>query len=195
MHIIVGLGNPGEEYESTRHNAGRIFIEPFRKENDFPEWREEGKLKALVSEGKIGKEKVLLLTPNNFMNNSGKSLTTLVKSKKQAGQTIVIYDDLDLPVGTFKIAFNRGSGGHKGVESVARLIKTKEFLRIRVGICPTTPTGKLRKPKGEKAVIDFIMKKFTPDEEKKLKKAKKQVAEALETIITQGPAKAMNAFN
>jgi len=204
MHIIVGLGNPGEEYENTRHNVGRILLDGFwNAHKEFDDWKEDGKKKAIISEGKIGpksgagakKNKVMLVEPNNFMNNSGKSLTTLVKSKKDASRTVVIYDDLDLPFGSFKISFNRGSGGHKGVESVTKNIKTKEFVRIRVGVSPTTPTGKLKKPKGDKKVLDFIMKSFTPNEMKVLKKVGKSIAEALEVIIKDGHQKAMNQFN
>ncbi|MEK7115460.1 MAG: aminoacyl-tRNA hydrolase, partial [Patescibacteria group bacterium] len=113
-YIIAGLGNPGEEYINSRHNVGRMFVEYLRKKEGFLEWREDKKLKAATSEGKIGKGKVLLVEPNNFMNNSGKSLLPLVKNKKQAEQLVIIYDDLDLPLGTLKISFNRGSGGHRG---------------------------------------------------------------------------------
>ena len=106
-----GARNPGEEYENTRHNVGRMFVEYLKKKEDFPEWREDKKLKAVTSEGKVGKGKVLLVKPNNFMNNSGKSLLPLVKNKKQAEQLVIIYDDLDLPLGTLKVSFNRGAGG------------------------------------------------------------------------------------
>ncbi len=195
MHIIVGLGNPGEEYKDSRHNTGRTILESFRKGNDCSEWEEDKKKKVLVAEGKIGKEKVMLVEPNNFMNNSGKSVAPFVKSKKQAAHTIVIYDDLDLPVGVFKISFNRGSGGHRGLDSVIHALKTREFVRIRVGISPATPSGKLRKPSGEKEVIRFIMGSFSPKERDILKKVSKKVSEALAMIITSGREKAMGEFN
>ncbi|MEK7152296.1 MAG: aminoacyl-tRNA hydrolase [Patescibacteria group bacterium] len=194
-YIIVGLGNPGKEYEETRHNTGRIVLEYFRKKNDFPDWRADKKTRALISEGKVGKEKVLLLMPETFMNNSGKSLLPLVTSKKKAEQLIVIYDDLDLPVGTFKLSFDRGSGGHKGIESIARSIKTKGFVRIRVGISPKTASGKLKKPQGEEQVVRFILKNFTPDEFQELKKLSKKTNEAIEAITTEGRLIAMNKFN
>jgi len=195
MHIIVGLGNPGEEYKDSRHNMGRMMLEAFRKGNDCSEWKEDKKKKVLVSEGRIKKEALLLMEPNNFMNNSGKSIAPFVKSKKQAAQTIVIYDDLDLPVGIFKISFNRGSGGHKGVDSIIRALKTREFVRVRVGISPTTSSGKLKKPSGEKEVIRFIMNAFSPREREVLKKVSKKIAEALDTIIASGREKAMGEFN
>lgn len=195
MHIIVGLGNPGEEYRESRHNTGRMMLETFRKGNDCSEWEEDKKKKALVSDGKIKKEEILLIEPNNFMNNSGKSVAGFVKSKKQATQTIVVYDDLDLPVGTFKISFNRGSGGHKGLESIIRTLKTREFVRIRVGVSPATPSGKIKKPSGEKEVIRFIMGSFSPKERETLKGVSKKVAEAITLIVLDGREKAMGECN
>lgn len=186
--IIVGLGNPGEEYEQTRHNTGRIMVEAFRKINDFPEWEKDKKLNALTSEGKVGKEKVLLVLPETMMNNSGKSLLPLVKSVKAAKSVIVIYDDLDLPLGLAKISFNRGSGGHRGVESIIKTLKTREFARVRVGI------SKKKKIPAEK-VNDFILGKFSPAEFAELKKLQKKTNAALELWLSRGLEVAMNEFN
>ena len=195
MHYIVALGNPGEEYKNTRHNVGRIVLEEFFKKNDFSEWTLNKKLKALSSEGKIGKEKVLLIEPETFMNKSGLSLQPIITSKKKAEMLIVIHDDLDLPIGKFKISFNKSSGGHRGVESVIKAIKTEAFIRVRIGISPATPSGKLKKPKGEKEVGDFILGEFKKSEMETLKKISKKVATALEMIITEGREKAMGEFN
>jgi PTH1 family peptidyl-tRNA hydrolase len=129
------------------------------------------------------------------MNKSGLSLKPIIVSKKKAENLIVIYDDLDMPLGKIKISFGRGSGGHKGVESIARSIKTKEFIRIRVGIAPATPSGKIKKPKGEEKIIDFILGGFKKKETEMLKKVFKKVNEALEVIIKEGRQKAMNEFN
>ncbi len=195
MFYIIGLGNPGDEYKNTRHNMGRIILDKFAEANDFSEWVSDKKTKALLSDGKIGKTKVKLIEPETFMNKSGVSAKALITSKKKAEKLIVIYDDLDMPLGSYKIAFNRGSGGHKGVESIRKAIKTKEFIRIRVGVLQTTPTGKLKKPKGEKKVLDFIMKEFKKDEVTKIKKMSKTINEALETIVKEGRVMAMNRFN
>ncbi len=194
-YIIVGLGNPGKEYEETRHNTGRIILEHFRKKNDFPLWCADKKTRALISEGKVGKEKVFLLMPETFMNNSGKSLPPLVTSKKKAEQLVVIYDDLDLPIGMFKVSFDRGSGGHRGLESIIKTLKTRAFIRLRVGVSPATPSGKLKKPSGEKAVIEFILKNFKDSESEVLKKLSRKINEAISTIITEGHLAAMNRFN
>ena len=195
MHFIIGLGNPGEEYENTRHNTGRIVLEAFRKKAGFSEWENDKKLRALVSAGKIGKEKAVLVMPETFMNKSGTSAATLIKSKKAAEQLIVVHDDLDLPLGSMKISFNRGSGGHKGIESIKRAIKTEAFVRVRIGISPATPSGKLKKPKGDKAVGDFILGKFKPKETEEIKKVSKKVIEAIEVLIAEGREKAMSVFN
>jgi PTH1 family peptidyl-tRNA hydrolase len=194
-YIIVGLGNPGEEYKNTRHNTGRIVLENFRKKNDFSDWEPDKKSKALMSGGKVVKEKVILVEPETFMNNSGKSVVPIVKTKKAAEKLVVVHDDLDIPLGSMKISFNRGSGGHNGIESIKRAIKTEGFIRLRVGISSSTPSGKIKKPKGEKAVQDFILGEFKPKETEILKKVAKRASEALEMIVLDGREKAMGEFN
>ena len=173
MKIVVGLGNPGAEYENTRHNAGRIMVD-------------------LIS-GKL--EKIKFVKPDNFMNNSGKAVAPFIKTKKDLKDLVVIYDDIDLPLGRMKISFNRSSGGHNGLGSVIKSLKSEEFLRIRIGIAPETPTGKLRKPKGEKAVLNFLLGEFKKNELDILKKLSKKVAEAVETIFSEGAGKAMSLYN
>lgn len=186
QYIIVGLGNPGEEYVNTRHNAGRMVVEAFRKKNDFPEWENDKSLKALISKASWGKDKVILIQPDNFMNVSGKSVAPLVKNSKDAERTIVVYDDLDLPLGGMKISFNRSSGGHKGVESIIKALKTRAFARLRIGVCPTTPSGKLKKPKGEDVLLDFIIGPFKKAEAEEMKKVIKKGSEALTLILDEG---------
>lgn len=195
MYVIVGLGNPGEEYELTRHNVGRIVLNSFAKKNVFSEWVSDKKTKALLSKGQMGKEKITLLEPETFMNKSGLSVKPLVTSVKKAEKLIVIYDDLDLAMGDFKISYNKNSGGHKGIESIIKTIKTKGFIRVRVGISPTTLSGKLKKPKGEDKVLNLIMKDFKKPDLDKLKKVSKEINEALEMIIKEGRARAMNKYN
>lgn len=195
MFYITGLGNPSEEYKNTRHNTGALAVEDFSKKNKLPLFEIDKKLKGLISLGEIEKEKITLILPQTFMNKSGDSIKTIITNKKKAENLIVIYDDLDIPLGKFKISFGRGSGGHKGVESLVRSIKTKDFIRIRIGIAPSTPSGKLRKPIGEKKIIDFILGDFNKKEMDILKKTFKKINEAIETIIKEGRAKAMNRFN
>lgn len=129
------------------------------------------------------------------MNNSGRAIAKFIKTKKAAENLVVIYDDIDLPLGTMKISYNKSSGGHRGLESIIKALKTKEFTRIRIGISPATPKGKIKKPKGENKVLDFILGKFKPTELEILKKIFKRSSEALKTLILEGRERAMNEFN
>ena len=193
--IIAGLGNPGYEYEGTRHNTGRMAVEYFAKSAKLSEWKEDKKAKALVSRGIVGKTLTALVLPNTFMNKSGAAVAKFVKSPKAAERMAVVYDDLDLPLGEMKISFNRGSGGNKGVESLMKVLKTKKFTRVRVGVSPSTAGGALRKPVGDKVVVNYILTKFKAHELEVLKTVFKRVARALEVIATEGPQRAMNEFN
>ena len=175
MKLVVGLGNPGEKYENSRHNTGRIL--------------------AHLIEKKLGDGKIKFITPDTFMNNSGRAVAPLVKSKKDLKDLVVIHDDIDLSLGKIKISFNRSSGGHNGLNSVIKALKSQEFLRIRVGISSTTPSGKIRKPKGEKAVLNFLLGEYKKSEMETIKKLSKKVAEAVEVIFIESKEKAMSLFN
>lgn len=194
MYYIVGLGNPGEEYKLSRHNTGRIVLAEFIKTQKIKEPEFNKKLNALVAEGKIKKENFQIIMPEIYMNNSGKSLRGLITSKKKAENLIVVHDDLDLPLGRFKISFASGSAGHKGVESVIRAVKTKGFIRIKVGISSATPKGKIKKPEVKK-VIAHILGNFKSKEMDILKKISKKISLALESIILEGLSRAMSVYN
>lgn len=195
MITVVGLGNPTDEYKGTRHNAGRIILEVLAKKNNFSDWRDDKKTKALISAGKIGTKKFQFVLPNNFMNNSGGSVKPLITAKKDLTNLVVIYDDLDIAIGSMKISFNKSSGGHNGLESIIKAVKSQEFVRVRVGISPHTPSGKTKKPSGEKAVLDFLLKNFKEAELAELKKLSKKIGEALECFATDGKDKMMSIYN
>jgi len=193
MHLIVGLGNPGKEYEQSRHNTGWIILDNILGKVD---WVESSKGKLLFYHDSISKKPIEYIKPISFMNNSGGSVSyTQIKHKIKSQNIIVIYDDLDLPIGTMKISFNKNSGGHNGIESIIKKIKSKEFVRIRIGISPVTPSGKIRKMKGEEKIVKFILGKYKEDELKTLKKLSKKVAEAIEVIVSEGHPKAMSIYN
>ncbi len=170
MFYIVGLGNPGEEYKATRHNTGRIVLEAFRS----------------IAERQLKNKKVALIAPDTFMNKSGDALRGKITSKKAAEQLVVIHDDLDIPFGSYKISFNKSSGGHKGVASVIKAVKTEAFVRIRVGIQPK------KRPSGEAAVEKLILGNFTADQLTVLKKLSKRISDALVCLVTSGRDKAMS---
>ena len=193
--LIFGLGNPGEEYEKSRHNAGRIVLENIAKGNDFSDWKPDMKLKSLKASGKIGREKFDFILPDTFMNNSGQAVGQLIDNKKKLEKLVVIHDDLDLTFGTIKISFNKSSGGHNGVNSIIKKVKSQEFVRIRVGVSPATPTGKIKKPTGEEKILKFLLGNFKDEELKTLKKVSKKIAEALETLSSDGRGKAMSLYN
>lgn len=194
-YVIIGLGNPGGEYAKTRHNAGRMAVELFQKKNGFPDFTLRKAAKSLVSEGVLDGEKVTLVLPEVFMNLSGKVVPSFVKSKPAAKKMLIIRDELDMPLGTVKMTFGRGSGGHKGAESVMRALKTKDFGQVKIGISGATPKGKVKKPGSEEKVIRHVIGKFKPDEEKVVKKMLERVVTASEFFITAGAEKAMLEAN
>jgi len=195
MMLIVGLGNPGGEYENSRHNTGRIILNHIAKANDFSEWKDDMKLKSYRSKGEINGEKFDFITPNTFMNNSGNAVVQIIDDKKKLKNLVVVYDDIDLPLGSLRVSFNRSSGGHNGLESIIRKVKSQEFVRVRVGISPTTPSGKIRKPKGEEAILKFLLGKFKDDELKEVKKISKKVSEIIEIVSAEGKDKTMSIYN
>lgn len=184
--VIIGLGNPGKEYEKTRHNAGRLLVEKFATDEGFEEFIFNKKANALVTEGKVDGEKVTLVLPETMMNLSGKAVLPFVKSVKAAKTLLVVHDDLDLPLGVTKMVVGRGSGGHKGVESIMRAIKTKDFARLRIGISGTGKKNQAKKVSGEEKVIKHVIGKFKPAEDATLKKVMKKGVEASRIFITEG---------
>ena len=194
MWTLVGLGNPDEEYEGTRHNAGRDFMEHISRKNSLSDWKKDKLKGALVAKGELYEEKATFVLPETFMNDSGKSVKHFVGSIKAAEKLIVLQDELDMPLGRVKISFGSGAGGHKGVASIQKAIKTKEFIRIRIGISPATPSGKLKKPTGDQT-IDFVLGKFKKTDADKLKKSRTLAEDGIKLILTEGVGKAMTAIN
>jgi PTH1 family peptidyl-tRNA hydrolase len=136
MHIIVGLGNPGKQYENTRHNAGFMAVEALAKELGL-KWKNNKKFKADLSQG----DDVILIKPLTFMNDSGSGVALALAYYKLSPEKLtVIHDDLDLELGKYKISLDSTSAGHKGVQSIIDQLKTKNFKRIRIGIKPSQAT-------------------------------------------------------
>ncbi len=204
-YVIVGLGNPGEEYEKTRHNTGFIVLELLRKQFEGSVWKEDKKLRALVS--KISpatsgtKHGAQLVLPQTFMNNSGGSVKPLIAgltkeaTEKNAAKLIVVHDDLDQPLGAVKAVFNRGSGGHRGIESITKALKTEAYMKIKVGISPSTAGGKIRKPLGVELVEKCILGEFKSTEMEKLKPVFKKIKEGIEVLLNEDKDAAIQVIN
>ena len=184
--VIVGLGNPGKEYETTRHNAGRNAVELVAKNSGCDDFVFNKKANALVAKGSVGGENATLVLPETMMNASGKAVSAFIKTPKAAKNLLVIHDDLDLPLGTIKMVFARGSGGHKGVESVMRAIKTKDFARLRIGVAPAGKKNQAKKLKDDEKVIKLVIGKWKPSESATVKKVLKKAAEAARLFVTSG---------
>jgi|SRR3989344_121252 len=187
MRLIIGLGNPGEEYENTRHNIGRAIVEKCAKKNDLPDFEYDKKSNVLVAQGKIGKEKVVFALPETFMNKSGEAIKKLTTSYKlQATSCFVVHDDVDLPVGRMKISFDKSSAGHKGVENVMKNLKTQKFWRVRIGIGTKKKT---------RQAMELVLKKFSAKESDEIKKVVKKACDALACATSENPQKAMTVYN
>lgn len=186
MYPVVGMGNPGKQYEGSRHSIGRETVLAAQKKFGFSDFVFNPKLQALVSERKIGKEKLVLLLPETFVNKSGTAVAPALRYYKvNPKNLILIHDDVDILLGSSKLSFGKSSAGHKGVESVMRALKTKNFWRMRIGV------QRKRRVRGE----DLVLQKFRNDELPQVRKVIKKSLAAIETIATAGPERAMNEYN
>ena len=187
MIIIIGLGNPGEQYKNTRHNVGFMTIDEFARKNNFPDFKLQKKSNSLVSENIIEDKKIVLAKPQTFMNESGKAVKQLASQKES--EIIVIHDDIDLPLGKLKIIKERGSAGHKGVESIIQSVGNDGLVRFRIGIGASTET-----PKDTKA-MEIVLKSFSTEDQKIVDETINKTADALALYIREGLEKAMNEYN
>jgi PTH1 family peptidyl-tRNA hydrolase len=184
--VIAGLGNPGTEYEKTRHNAGRMAVELLAKQEGAEEFVLNKTAKALVAKASVEGANATLVLPETMMNLSGKAIAAFVKTPKAAKSMLVMQDDLDLPLGTIKMVFARGSGGHKGIESINRAVRTQDYARIRIGISAAGKRNQAKKVSGEEKVVKHVIGKFKPAEEAALKKSLKKAAEAAKIFAKDG---------
>lgn len=185
MYLIVGLGNPGKEYELTRHNLGFRVIDALAKELNVDVTRSN--CNALIGNGQVEVTKVILAKPQTFMNLSGDSVKELMNWYKiELDHLLLINDDLDLDPGKIRIKEKGNSAGHKGVESVINRIGTSNFVRIRIGIGRETLGGDNSK---------YVLEKPRPDQLEALDSSISAAADAVKSIIKNGVEQAMNEFN
>ena len=180
MITIIGLGNPGEKFKNTRHNVGFMAVDAFAKKNNFPDFKLQNKLNALISE----KDNIILAKPQTFMNESGKSVKKIT-SNNNIDNLIIIHDDIDLPIGKIKIITERGSAGHKGVESIIENIGNTGLIRFRIGIAS----------ENKAEAIKIVLKNFSAEEKIILNRTIDKTIEALNLFVAEGLERAMNRFN
>lgn len=189
MKLIVGLGNPGQSYANNRHNIGFICLRYFARTQGIK--LDQKKALARIGQGTVAGNKIVLARPQTFMNNSGQSVSRLLRIfRANPKDLLVIHDDLDLPLAKIRLSFGSGSGGHKGINSIIQELGTQEFNRIRVGI------GRPAKPNPtEEDIIAYVLSNFTPEEKQAINQVIPKVNEAILCLLTEGLTSAMNRFN
>ncbi|ACK60914.1 aminoacyl-tRNA hydrolase [Bacillus thuringiensis] len=185
MKLIVGLGNPGREYELTRHNIGFMAIDELAKRWNIS--LNEQKFKGVFGAGFVNGEKVILLKPLTYMNLSGESIRPLMDYYKiDVEDFVVMYDDLDIPVGKLRLRMKGSAGGHNGVKSTISHLGTQEFQRIRMGI---------DRPKNGMKVVDYVLGRFTSEEIPDVNHSIEKAADACEEWLNKPFLQIMNTFN
>ncbi len=184
--IVAGLGNPGEQYEYTRHNAGFLVADALGDKGDFP--IQKLKYHALTNTAEIGGQGVLVMKPTTFMNLSGEAVGEAARFYKiPADHVLVISDDVDLPLGKLRIRRSGSAGGHNGLKSIIQHLGTDQFPRLRVGVGG--------KPNPDYDMADWVLSKITGEDRKLLDETVKRAADAVECILKSGVEQAMNKYN
>lgn len=194
MKLIVGLGNPGDKYQSSRHNLGFMVLEEYAKKKLGTEFKWEIEDKLYSSILKLNND-LWLVKPQTFMNNSGLAVSKIASSFKVAPENlIIVHDELDLPLGKIKVRLGGGTGGHRGVDSVMKSLGSEKFIRLRLGI------GNVKSHSGEHKRVSFNAEKFVLDpfasnERSKVKHMIKWAILALDTVLDLGLEVAQNQYN
>ncbi|MGP1585618.1 MAG: aminoacyl-tRNA hydrolase [Schwartzia sp. (in: firmicutes)] len=185
MKLIAGLGNPGSEYAATKHNVGFMLVDALAKETGAENWKT--KQDALVAETRIGGEKVLLVKPLTYMNESGRAIGALLSWYKLPLQDlIVLHDDMDIPVGTVRLRKKGSAGGHNGMKSILYHVQDEHFPRVRIGI---------GRPPAGWTVIRHVLSPFSEADRPRIEEAVQGLVPAVVCIVKDGVDLAMNRFN
>jgi len=184
--LLVGLGNPGGRYLSTRHNIGFMALDHVASRADLS-FVYSPLVSGEIARCRLALSNVLLLKPATFMNLSGNSVLAAVQAQKVPPSClVVVHDDLDLAFGRIKIAVNRGAGGHNGVQSIVDALQSKAFVRLRCGI---------GRPGGETPIVDYVLTPFSSEEKKMLPGVLENIVTAIAAIVETGVVRAMNRIN
>ena len=185
MKLIVGLGNPGSEYAKTKHNGGWMFVDRMAERIGATGWEE--KEKGMVAEGRVGAEKVLLVKPMTYMNNSGECVDPLMRWYKLGPEDVlVVHDDMDIPAGTIRIRKKGSAGGHNGIKSLIAHIGSEKFIRVRIGI---------GRPLPGRTVINHVLEPFAAEDVPRIAEAIEYLQPAVDCIINEDVDMAMNRYN
>ena len=186
MKIIVGLGNPGNEYAKTRHNVGFMLVDALAEHLNINLWKD--KFNAQIAEGRIGTEKILLVKPQTYMNNSGEAVGPLMRWYKVTPEDIIVaHDDMDIPAGTIRIRKKGSSGGHNGIKSLIAHLGSENFPRVKVGVGT--------KPNPEYDLAAWVLGRFPKEQEADLKSALEHATAAVRLIVSGKIDEAMNKYN
>jgi PTH1 family peptidyl-tRNA hydrolase len=184
-HLIVGLGNPGSKYADNRHNVGFLCIERFASAHNLSFDRRQKR--ANLALGTILERSVIVAKPHTYMNRSGYAVAALARFYRvHLDRVLVVYDDLDLPLGTVRMRPSGGSGGHRGMRSIIRQLGGRDFPRLRIGI---------GRPPGRMDPADYVLQDFSADEEALVDAALEQAVAAIETWLRDGIDEAMSLYN
>jgi PTH1 family peptidyl-tRNA hydrolase len=185
MILVAGLGNPGSEYASTKHNLGFLTVDEIGKRAGID--LKKKKFSGIYGVGTFNNDKLILLKPETYMNRSGESVSSAVSFYHiPAENIIIIHDELDLPTGTVRIKAGGGSAGHKGLKSVMGELGSGDFIRVRIGI---------GKPREKKGTVSHVLTKFNKEESELVRESLLRAADAVLEIIQHGLQKAMNKYN
>ena len=185
MKIITGLGNPGTEYAKTKHNVGFMFVDALAEKLGVTEWKD--KFDAKVGEGRIGTEKVLLVKPQTYMNDSGRSVGPVMNFYKLAPEDLIVaHDDMDIPAGTIRIRKKGSAGGHNGIKSILAHVGDEHFSRVRIGIGRPMPGW---------TVVNHVLAAFSEEDAPKITEAINYLIPAVECIVNEDVDMAMNRYN
>lgn len=190
MYLVVGLGNPGKEYDGTRHNLGFEVISEIKRRLEV-ETPFKQNLKSMIGKSCLDSKDLILAMPQTFMNNSGYAVKQIKdKYNIDVKKIIAVYDDMDLESGRIKIKLGGSSGGHNGVESIINSLGTKDFIRVKIGINRPAVFKK-----EENHYADYVLSKIPKSQKKEISESIGKAADAVEYVIIKGPHLAMNIFN
>ena len=185
MKMIAGLGNPGAEYAQTKHNVGFMLVDALADRLNAPAWKED--FFSAVTEVRIGGEKVFLVKPLTYMNNSGEAVGPMLSYYKMTADDLtVVHDDMDIPAGTVRIRKKGSSGGHNGIKSIIAHVGGENFARVRIGV---------GRPPAGWTVINHVLAPFLAEDAPKIREAIGYLLPAVECIVTDGVELAMNRYN